>query len=130
MARQAERPPIISDKYRISINNLYFKLECFPTYTSAYCVPDKTQTPSSIMTPDRSFGRRAGSCLLVLGSVYIQVFTYKWQGPDSIRFTMWESKVILSSTLRESILILSHTLRESKSIPPLKGDICCIYQGK
>ena len=80
MARQAERPPIISDKYRMSINNLYLKLKCFPTYTLAYCLPDQTQTWSSIMTPDRRFGRRAGSCLLVLGSVYIQVFTYKWRG--------------------------------------------------
>ena len=83
------------------------------------------------MTPDRSFGRRAGPCLLVLGSVrgrsvYIQVA----EAGDSIRFTMQESKVILSHTLRESILILSRTLRESKSIPPLIGDICCIYQGK
>ena len=84
------------------------------------------------MTPDRIFGRRAGqSCLLVLGSVrgrsvYIQVA----EAGDSIRFTMRESKVILSRTLRESILILSRTLRESKSIPPLKGDICCTYQGK
>ena len=96
----------------------------------AYCVPDKTQTPSSVMTPDRRFGRRAGSCLLVLGSVRGRSVYKQVEGPDSIRFTMRESKVILSRTLRESILILSRTLRESKSIPPLKGDICCIYQGK